>query len=116
MYVPLVASPENENAPVASVVVVRGALEAGVSVTDADVMPFDVPACRTFPFRVNGAVCVVVVVVVVGAVPVDGVQPTIAAQRALTVITRANCEKSISTFYPSRANQCRGIVTLDIRE
>jgi hypothetical protein len=68
--VPLVARPENEKAPVASVVVVSGALDAAVSVTAADAMPFDVPAWSTFPLKVNGAVCVVVVDVV-GEVAAD---------------------------------------------
>jgi hypothetical protein len=43
----------------------------------------------------------VVVVVVVGAVDVDGLQATTAAQRALIVRARANCcEESISTSCP----------------
>jgi hypothetical protein len=66
-------------------------------------MPIDVPACNTVPFKVNGGDgVVVVVVVVVGAVDVDGLQATTAAQRALIVMTRANCcEESISTSYPA---------------
>jgi hypothetical protein len=65
----------------------------------ADAMPFEVPACCTFPVTVNGAVGVVVVVVVVGAVAVDGLHPAMAAQSAPRVSTRANCEENISTSY-----------------
>jgi hypothetical protein len=95
-----------------------------VSVSVADGMPFDVPACNTVPVKVNGGDCVVVVVVVVGAVDVDGLQATTAAQRALIVMTRANCcEESISTSCPGPirvlsgpGDSCRGHVTLDIGE
>src|SRR5215472_14646071 len=58
-------------------------------------MPFDVPTCRTFPFNVNGGVCVVVVVDGVGDVAL-GLQPTIAPQRAMTLNTRRSLMKGIS--------------------
>jgi hypothetical protein len=85
------------------VAVVCGVPDGSVSVTVADAMPFDVPACNTVPFKVNGGDCAVVVVVaVVGVVDVDGLQATTAAQRTLIVMTRrANCcEASISRSYP----------------
>jgi hypothetical protein len=63
--VPLSVSPENENAPVASVVVFMTTSEGEVSVIDALAMPLDVNACTTRPFSVYGAVGAGVVVVVV---------------------------------------------------
>ena len=61
------------------------------------------------PLRVYGGVGVVGVVVVVGVVDVDGVQATTAAQRALTLIKRENCEQGISKSFPGGAT---GVVAM----
>jgi hypothetical protein len=112
----VVAKPENVNAPLASVVVVEGVPEGSTSVTVADGMPFDVPTCKTFPFNVNGGVCVVVVVVDgVGDVAL-GLQPTIAPQRAMTLNTRRSLMKGISESNVPSTTECRADETVDIRE
>lgn len=108
-------NPENENAPLASVVVVEGVPEGSTSVTVADGMPFDVPTCRTFPFKVNGGVCVDVDVDDVGDV-VLGLQPTIAPQRAMTLTTGRSLMKGISEFNVPSMTECRADETVDIRE
>jgi hypothetical protein len=117
VYVPLVVSPENENAPFASLVAVSGVPAAAVSVIAAAATPVEVPACTTCPFRVNGAVCVVDVDVdvVVGAVA-DGLQPTTKAKSVPALIAEQSLMKGISKFYPSSTDNCRANETLDTCE
>jgi hypothetical protein len=112
----VVAKPENVNAPLASVVVVEGVPEGSTSVTVADGMPFDVPTCRIFPFKVNGGVCVDVDDVDGVGDVVLGLQPTIAPQRAMTLTTRRSLMKGISESNVPSTTECRADETVDIRE